>query len=223
LTHARPPSRVESPRDLGESAFTPILRRMFDAIPSVLAAVFVDMEGECIDYVSALEPYEAKVAAAHLHMLMSVTRASRATEIVGEALALEIASSSERVMCAWNLGDEYALMALIHGEIDRSRLRDALARVQREFRAEVGLDSPDQAAASGQLSVSVRPSAGWTYAPSVFLLRGSRVKVNDVIGRWSEYALPQGRVLVCFRVRTQAGREVTLVHDQVADLWLMRD
>jgi hypothetical protein len=214
--------RAEAQRDQVESAFTPILRRLFDAIPSVLAAVFVDMEGECIDYVTSVEPYEAKVAAAHLHMLMRITRASRATEIVGEALALEIVSA-ERVLCAWYLGDEYALMALVHGEIDRSRLRDSLARVQREFRAEVGIDAPDWAATDGQLSVSVRPSAGWTYAPSVFLLRGSRVKVSDVIGRWTEYALPQGSVLVCFRVRTQAGREITLIHDQSSDHWLMRD
>ena len=40
-------------------------------------AVFVDREGECIDYVSSVDPYEAKVAVAHMLVLMEMLASSR--------------------------------------------------------------------------------------------------------------------------------------------------
>ena len=71
----RPP---EAERDQMESAFTPILRQGVERIaPSVLALAFVDHEGECIDYVSSLDPFEAKVCAAHALVLVDGLRAAR--------------------------------------------------------------------------------------------------------------------------------------------------
>ena len=47
--------RAESTRDQAENAFTAILRRLFQNVPALVATVFVDMEGECIDYVTCLD------------------------------------------------------------------------------------------------------------------------------------------------------------------------
>ena len=35
-------------------------------MPAGLAVAFVDLEGECVDYCSAVDPFDAKVAAAQL-------------------------------------------------------------------------------------------------------------------------------------------------------------
>src|ERR1700748_2922093 len=103
------PPRVEAERDQVESEFTAMLRPLFERVPELLSVVFVDGEGECIDYVSALEPFETKVAAAHMHNLMSLVRAMRANAI-GEAFALEIVTEQREtwVRC---VGDGYVLVA----------------------------------------------------------------------------------------------------------------
>src|SRR4051812_38568136 len=92
--------RAEAARDQGESAFTPILRRCFQDVPRLLAAVFVDAEGECIDYVSAIDPFEAKVAAAHMHNAMSLFRWARASRSLGSRTRWRSQRPSARSTCA---------------------------------------------------------------------------------------------------------------------------
>ena len=66
----RPP---DTERDMELSEFTHILQRFWTAIPTALVAAFVDLEGECIDYVSCLEPFEAKVHAAQIMAIVGTT------------------------------------------------------------------------------------------------------------------------------------------------------
>src|SRR4051812_47285147 len=133
--------RAEAARDQGESAFTPILRRCFQDVPRLLAAVFVDAEGECIDYVSAIDPFEAKVAAAHMHNAMSLFRWARASRSLGESYALEIAAAQREVYVRC-VGDGYMLIAIGLPGADRVEREDALLAAMQEFRAEVGLATP---------------------------------------------------------------------------------
>jgi hypothetical protein len=42
-----------------------------------------------------------------------------------------------------------------------------------------------------------------------------------VLGRWTE-ALEAGDEIVCFRVRTEEGQELTLVHEPRSDVWQLR-
>ena len=102
-----PAAEVE--RDESDTAFTPILRQVRSAVPPVLVAAFVDSQGECIDYVSSIDPYDAKVYAAHLLVLMDAVRESRAKLGLPDAVGLEIAGSEQ-------------------GASDRSRSRDVTAR-----------------------------------------------------------------------------------------------
>ena len=60
-------SRPETPRDMEETGFTPILRSLALGVPEVQAAVFVDDEGECVDYYSRMGLFDTKVAGAQLH------------------------------------------------------------------------------------------------------------------------------------------------------------
>jgi hypothetical protein len=212
--------RSEAARDQAENAFTAILRRVFRAVPALLSAVFVDVEGECIDYVAAIDPYEAKVCAAHMHMLLGALRRMRLTPLSGDPYALEVVTS-EREVWVRRVGEDYVIVALLAHGFDRSELRDALARAGREFRDEVGIATPSWEA-SARLSVRLRASAGWTYAPAGFSLDGERHAIAAVLGRWTEWTRQDAPRLVCFRVRTQEGQELTLAHDELTEVWRMR-
>jgi hypothetical protein len=213
--------RAEAQRDQAECAFTPILRRLFQSFPALLAAVFVDREGECIDYVSELEPYDAKVGAAHMHNLLTRLRGSRIHTITGETLCFEV-TTSERELWVRQLGDDYVIVAILLPEFDHSELREAIAFAGHEFRAEVGLPVPAWEGGQPRLSVRVRPSPGWKYAPEAFSAGGVRVTIADVLGRWTEASAINDEELVCFRVRTAEGEELTLVHDPDAEGWQVR-
>jgi hypothetical protein len=209
-------ARSEAPRDQAESSFTPVLRRLFHTNSALLAVVFIDMDGESIDYVSGLDPFEAKVAAAHMHTLLNQVRAARGTASLGQTLALEVVAS-QREAWIWRVGEEYGLVAVLDTGFDRTQLRDVLTLASEEFRREVGLLAPVWEAFHERLSVRVRASPGWQYAPEGFSVGGSRIAISDVLGRWTE------QPLVCFRVRTLDGRELTLVHDEGSEHWTVRE
>jgi predicted regulator of Ras-like GTPase activity (Roadblock/LC7/MglB family) len=225
---ARPP---EAKRDLLETSFTPILRQLWSAMPSVLAAVFVDQEGECIDYVSSIDPFEAKVCGAHAFVLVDSIRASRGKLGLQEPVSLSI-TGSERELWARRVSDEYVLVLVLAPGADPARVSAMLARAGREFRAEVGAQPAAWEPVSDALDVVVRAAVGWPYAPAAYTDRGSRVLIADVLGRWTEPVDKGGDdqapprtdrpALVCFRVRTQEGQELTLVHDPSSDEWSAR-
>lgn len=213
----RPP---EAKRDQLESAFTPILRKAWTAASSLLAIAFVDPEGECIDYVSSLDPFEAKVCAAHALVLVDGLRAARAKLGLEDPALLSIAGS-RRELWAWRVSPEYLLVAVLVPGADHGEIRAVLAAAGREFREEVGVGAPAWEPTGGTLEVVVRPAVGWPYAPLSFRQEGVRIAVADVLGRWTEES-SGGDELVCFRVRTEEGQELTLVHDASGDGWLVR-
>lgn len=214
------PSRDEAARDQTENAFTGILRRVFRAVPTVLSAVFVDLEGECIDYVAAYDPYEVKVGAAHMHVLIEQLRQLRMADALGETFAFELVTD-EREVWVRRISEEYSLVVLLGHGFDASELRDAIAVAGRQFREEGDLPAPTWEGRE-RLSVRVRTSPRWEYAPAAFSLRGRRFEIAAVLGRWTEPALLGGPGWVCFRVRTPQGEELTLAHDARTEAWRVR-
>jgi hypothetical protein len=212
----RPP---EAKRDQMESAFTPILRRAWSASAAVLSLAFVDPEGECIDYVSSLDPFEAKVCAAHALVLVEGLRAARAKLGLSDPALLSIAGS-RRELWAWRASAEYLLVAVLVPGADHSQIRGVLASASREFREEVGVPAPGWEPAGGAIEVLVRPAVGWPYAPQSFHRAGKRIVVTDVLGRWLEGT--DDDEIICFRVRTEEGQELTLVHDPNGEGWRLR-
>lgn len=213
--------RTETARDQAENAFTVILRRLFQTVPALLSGVFVDLEGECIDYVAAIDVYEAKVCAAHMHMLMEGLRRARLLASTGDTYTLELVTS-QREIWVRRIGEDYMLVVLLAHGFDRAEVHDAMACACREFRAEVGIAAPSWEERLESLSVRLRASAGWAYAPEGFTLDGERYTISDVLGRWTEAAHGGSAPLVCFRVRTQQGQELTLAHDERTDGWRVR-
>lgn len=214
-------SRAEAVRDQKENAFTTILRRLYGAVPAVLAAVLVDREGECIDCVAGIDPYDAKVSAAHMHMLLEPLHNTRLLGSAGQVCAFEVVAD-QREIWVRRVGEEYVLVAILARGFDYTELQDAMALVAREFRAEVGIAAPGWEGRE-PLTVRLRTSQGWQYAPEGFSVRGERHAISAVLGRWVEHSAQGGPALVCFRVRTVHGQELTLSHDERTEAWQLRD
>lgn len=218
MISSKPP---EATRDQEASAFTPILRRVWESTPSVLAAAFSDMMGECIDYVSSLDPFDAKVSAAHA--LIVISRLLESSEKLGGGapVMLEIAADA-RELWARRVSEEYVLVVVTDASADRVLVRQAITRAVSELREEGGISIPTWDLAPDTLQVEVRTAIGWAYAPSAYHQDGARVLIAAVMGRWLEDAAGEAVESVCFRVRNDRNEELTLVHDPSSDQWHLR-
>lgn len=213
----RAPSE-EAPRDQVESTFTLLLRRLWFANVDVMAAVLVDADGECVDYCSSLPPFDAKVVGAHLRVVVDDVR--RFSERVGgaEPSGIEI-HGSERDLIARRLGDGYLLVVVVAATgTDQALLADIELTVDA-IRREAALSTPSWDPAE-ELEVQVRRATGWEFAPRAFVEEGRQHEITSVLGRWEEAGPLAGDTLVCFRVQTAAGAELTLAYDPIEKRWM---
>lgn len=218
MTSTKPP---EAARDQEATGFTPILRRVWSATPTVLAVAFADMTGECVDYASSLDPFDAKVSAAHA--LIVVSRVLESSERLGQGapIMIEIAAD-EREIWARRVSEEYVLVVVTDAATDRTVVGQAIARAVLELRDEGAISIPTWDMAPDTLQVEIRAAIGWAYAPAAYHQKGDRVLVSAVLGRWNEDAEADVAHQVCFRVRNERNQELTLVHEPVLDEWRLR-
>lgn len=216
------PGAVEHARDQVESEFTAILRRLWASAPEVLAVAFIDSEGECVDYCSSLDPFDAKVTAAHLRVVMADVERRFAALGAGEASHL-VLEADRRDLLVRRVSEEYALVAVTEpGGATRPAVLEELEQVVVAVRQEGRIGRPSWDPVRGGLEVQLRAAVGWPYAPLAIVERGRRLQVTEVLGRWLE-TLPGGRRAVeCFRVRTSSGEESTLAYDPEQDAWVRR-
>lgn len=219
----RAPERV---RDEDESDFTPILRQAWRADPSTKCVLFVDREGECIDYVSAIDPYQAKLVGAHGLLLLD---ACGEVQAPGEPQALVILTAGD-ILWVQRVSGDYAVVVLADSDADEDLMGEVLRDACQALRAEGAIGVPtgteargEQAPAAGStddpnLHVQVRKAVGWPYAPAVIGRGATRIAIAAVMGRWTEDDPVQG-AQICFRVRTEEGRELTLSHLPSANRW----
>lgn len=207
----------EYARDQAESAFTDILRRLLYRATGLLAVAFVDGEGECVDYCSALDPYEAKVAGAQLMVTMSELSERMARLRAGVAYMVTV-HGSERDIVVRRVSEEYLLVVVTKPRALTRRLTGGIEHAVTELRREAGIDAPRWEPVLDSVRVEVRSAVGWPYAPAAFFGEaGERIGIADVLGRWMEGSGAGARI--CFRVRTDPGEELTLVHDRAHDRW----
>ncbi len=211
----------EAPRDQAESGFTRILRRTFASEPDIRALVFVDRDGECVDYCSALPPFDVKVIGAHMQVVMTSLREPLRRLLTGELLEVHV-YAEERDFIARRLDDEYLLVVVVRGGMtDETVLRgieDTVARLRREANLAAPFWDP---AADAPLEVKVRTAVGWEFAPTAVEYLGQETPILDVLGRWREKGGAPGGELVCFRVRVAEGEggELTLAYDPGQRRW----
>jgi predicted regulator of Ras-like GTPase activity (Roadblock/LC7/MglB family) len=211
----------EAPRDQAESGFTRILRRVFSAEPDIRALIFVDRDGECVDYCSALAPYDVKVVGAHMQVVVAGMRESLERLMTGALLELHV-YGEHRDFIARRLDDEYLLVAVVRGGMTDETVLRAVEETVVRLRHEANLAAPWwDAAADAQMEVKVRTAVGWEFAPTAVEYLGHETPILDVLGRWQEEGGAPGGELICFRVRVAEGEcgELTLAYDPRERRW----
>lgn len=212
-------ARAETERDQIESSLTAPLRAIYHSTPNVLAAVFVDSEGECVDYCSGLDPFDSKVAAAQLQVVLDGVRHFAGRVSAGRPALLEILGQ-RRSFLVREVGDGYSVVVVVAGKSIDVAVGWALDECINTLRDETGLQTPAWDPEC-DLEVTTRHAVGWEYAPTSFKLHSRRHAIADVLGRWEEEGGLAGRPLVCFRVRDTEGVESTLAFDPSEDVWLL--
>lgn len=211
--------RREQTRDQAESAFTPLLRWLWSRSPDILGVVFVDQEGECVDYCASMAPFEAKVAGAHMRVVATHVSEALATLGGGELHSVEI-YGAERELIVRRLDECYLVAVVVSAGGVNHGLMDATERAVAALRDEAGVPPPPWEPHAGPIEVELRAAIGWPYAPAAFRQGGGRTPIVAVLGRWFEPGGAVGGELVCFRVRSSDGTELTLAHDISQDRWL---
>lgn len=208
----------EAQRDQVESGFTEILRRLFRSEPDIRALVFVDHDGECVDYCSALPPFDAKIAGAHMQVVVDALREPLKRLLTGELIEVHV-YGEERDIIARRVDEEYLLVVVARaGRLDDCVLRGLSETVDR-IRREAKLQLPWWDAGREPLRVETRKAIGWGFAPTAVSFAGRELRIHDVLGRWREKGGAPGGELICFRVRTEDGGEITLAYDPAQDRW----
>jgi hypothetical protein len=171
--------RVAIDRDQEASPFSAILWRLCEG-SSAHAAALVDKEGETVDYAGRISPYEIRVAAAELRLVLAFTRTA---DIPGFPLVNEIRiRTGQRSYAIIGLGDGYAIvLELVRHSFSVSPR--ALLQATRELEFEAGIASVLRPGGTRWSRVQVRPSAQDARRPEAIWLEGAWHTVT-VLGRY---------------------------------------
>jgi hypothetical protein len=203
--------RIAVDRDQDASPFSAILARLCDGC-SAHAAALVDKEGETVDYAGRISPYEIRVAAAELRLVLSFTRSS---EVPGFRTVDEIrVRTGRRSYAVIGLGDGYAIVLELVRHCFSLSLR-AIAQAMRELESEAGIESVLQRGSTRWSRVEVRAAAVDARRPEAVWLGGAWHAVT-VLGRYrtGELATRERGYLA----RLPSGAEFSLVREPLG-LW----
>lgn len=211
-----PPFRRNRP----ESRFGHILALLLTDHPQVETATFVDGQGECIDYASRIDPFEAEVAGAQLQDASAGLRASL-EKVSDGALVMWTVEAARRDFVVRRVTEEHCVVVALTAHGVTAHLLRSLPALAEALRREGDLDAPPWDVRGEVYQVNVRPSQGFGYAPEAVALDDGEPTPVEVLGRWTERGFISAEEVVCFRVRCQ-GRELTLTHDRYSDRWHRR-
>lgn len=127
-------------RDTDRTTFTTILDALLERVSGAYAAAIVDSEGETVDYSGRGEPFDMRVAAAHLQLL--VQDLAR-LEKLGEPRWLVIRGARKSI-AATALAEGYALCILLEPRAAFSISTRAVKACVRALMAEAQWTLPEQ-------------------------------------------------------------------------------
>lgn len=207
--------RVAIDRDQDASPFSAILWRLCEAC-SAHAAALVDKEGETVDYAGRISPYEIRVAAAELRLVLAFTRTA---DVPGFPIVNEIRiRTGQRSYAIVGLGDGYAIvLELVRHSFSLSSR--AVLQATRELESEAGIESVLRPGASRWLRVRVRPSPQDARRPEAIWLDGAWQPVT-VLGRYRTGDL--ARRERGYLARLANGAELSLVREPLG-VWFADD
>jgi hypothetical protein len=178
--------------------FGAILGELLERVPGAFACALVDIQGETVDYAGVGDPFDVKVAAAHLRILLDqVERLGT----LGEPASIVI-RGAKRTLAVRRLPDGYALIVLLRRRAGFTASRRAYAACERALAIEAGWSTPVDA----PIWHPVHVESDRRGRPVRVGDHGVRVEILGAI-----VGLPPREL--GFRVRTAAGSELSLVRE----------
>ena len=184
------------------TSFARILHDLIARLPGAYACALVDLGGETVDYAGVVRPFDVKVAAAHMRIILNDLDEFGA---IGKPRWL-VLRGERRSFVARQLPDGYALVVMLRRRAGFTASARAYAACERALAAEAGWSPRGDGASWVAVGVQVdrrgRPivvDAGPT----------ARAVLVEVFG--AVVGLPRNEE--GFRARTAAGGELTLVRE----------
>lgn len=198
-----------SPRSVARaeaiSAFTLILQDGLAALPGARGAALVDREGETVDYVGEIDPFELKLAAAHWQIVMC--------QLHGTRLASThqlVVRSTRRSFVVRRLHDDYAVVLVFLSRAAFAASERALAELEVRLCLEAGWGPPAWCAPWIRVEVDTERATTARGTPRpIRLLLGEGWQPVDVLGRMVGLRKRERG----FRVRLPSGDELLLVRE----------
>ena len=207
-------------RDRPDSAFSHILNRFVQVHLEVLAAVVVDCDGECVDYASVIDPYEAKVFGAAL--LGTTAEITAATRRMGAGSPIQwIVEAAHYDLLVRRLSDDLALVVVLKSRGLNGHVLAAMNTLSDALRHEAGVTAATWDPSSVPFRVQTRLGPHGEELPACVYDGGVAQAVLAVLARWTERGVISAADRTCFRVRVAKG-ELTLVFEPVLKQWHRR-
>jgi hypothetical protein len=195
-TRPTAPDREQDP-----TPFTSILERLLVLEPALVAVALVDAEGEAVDYVGVLTPFDTKVTAAYLRIALNQIEAH--TENVGPLKQI-LVRSARRSFLVRPLPDGYALVAVLKRQGFAISTR-AIDLSERDLTKEAGWPPKPHRGPSWN---PVRIETTRDRRRPVKIWAGSAWEPIEVLGSVVGLGRERG-----FRCRLRSGAEMTLVRE----------
>lgn len=191
------PSRRPPVRDTDATAFAKILSDLLTRLPGAFATALVDLGGETVDYAGVGDPFDVKVAAAHVRILLNDLEELGALGVPRWI----IIRGAKRSFIGRRLPEGYALVVLLRRRAGFTASERAFEACERALAAEAGWSAtarPTWFPVAVKVNGRGRPT-----------LVGSPPHAVEVFG--SVMGLPRSEK--GFRVRMTTGTELTLVRE----------
>jgi hypothetical protein len=196
-----------SQRDQGVTPFSPILLQLCENTGAVGAAL-VDQEGETVDYAGSVAPFDIRVAAAELQIVLDLVVNSRLPSVAGtREVHLRATRSS---FLAVRISEGYALVVQLVRHCCGVSHR-AMGEAVRDLCREAALAVPGWIDSGPHwVSLQIRPSPGDPRRPDAVWIGGSWTRI-EILGRFADHQLLPGEV--AYRARLGSGAELTLLRE----------
>jgi len=198
------------PRDTDATPFTPILEALIERVSGAVSAAVVDSQGETVDYAGRGEPFDLRVSAAHLQIILASIERFGA---LGEPRWLVIRGGRKSI-AASVLPDGYVLVLLLRSRAAFTISTRALKVCTRALAQEAGwtdLEKRDGVKQRSWFEVTVRTDRRGRPTQVGGAEHDEREKLTavEVLGAVMGLSVRERG----FRVRTAEGSELTLVRE----------
>jgi hypothetical protein len=184
------------------TAFARILHALIARLPGAYACALVDLGGETVDYAGVVNPFDVKVAAAHMRIILNDLDEYGA---IGKPRWV-VLRGQRRSFVARQLPDGYALVVMLRRRAGFTASARAYAACERALAVEAGWSPPKDGAAWFAVEVEVDRRGRPIKVDAGPKARDVKVEVfGSVMG-----LLRNERG---FRARTATGGELTLVRE----------